>query len=469
MTRLLVVDDDDGVRTAVRRIAQASFEVSEASDAEVARKLLLCDVPDVLVTDLSMPGGSGADLAAWALARFPELAVVVVTGHATLTNFVELFRIGVADILVKPFARDDFERSLLRCLETRRLRHENATLRDEMTHADLLGEIIGESPAIQSVRQRIRDVATTDATVLVTGSSGTGKELVALAVHAASARRSGPFVVVHCGALHGGLLESELFGHVRGAFTGARGDHAGSFEEASGGTLFLDEVGTMSEGAQVRLLRVVQERRVVRVGDTRERDVDVRLVAATNADLGALVACGRFREDLHYRLDVFGIHLPDLRDRPGDVPLLASRLLAKACRRMGRSQRTLSQEAVRRLLAHDWPGNVRELENVMEAAVIAAGARTVIEADDVLGASTTASTVHLPIEGIDLSAHLASLEAEMIRQALARAGGSPARAARLLHLSRTTLARKARDLEIEARSEPPPSTRPDSLATGDTP
>ena len=357
--RVLVVDDEEAMRDIACMLLSPDFDVDSAATVDEALRKLPIQVPDVLLTDLVMPSGSGISLARRALAHLPDLAVIVMTGYGTLPDFVELLHAGVADFLCKPFSDDDLRRSLLRALETRRVRAENARLRRTLESSDPLAELVGESDGMRAVRSLVTQAAPTDATVLITGSSGTGKEVVARAIHRLSARSTAPFVAVHCGALAAGLVESELFGHSRGAFTGAQWARAGRFEEASSGTIFLDEIATMSEATQVRLLRVLQEGRVMRVGESTERPVDVRVVAATNADLSALVAAGRFRADLVFRLDVLPIHLPDFAERREDVPLLASHFVTRACRRMRRSMRTLSQDAMRRLVAHAWPGNVR--------------------------------------------------------------------------------------------------------------
>ncbi len=449
--RLLVVDDEATMRQIVRKLAEGEHEVFEAESGEAGLRMVMEVLPDLLVTDVVMPMGSGLELAREALARLPDLAVVAMTGMGTVPDFVEFFKLGVADFLTKPFSGDDLRRSLVRALETRRVRAENARLRRSVETMDPLGRIVGRSAAMTELRSQIRQVAPTDASVLVTGSSGTGKELVALAIHRLSPRAESPFVAVHSGAFAAGLIESELFGHARGAFTGAATAREGRFEQANGGTIFLDEIGTMGDGVQSRLLRVLQERTITRVGEHPVRPVDVRIVAATNADLAELVAEGKFKPDLFYRLDVVQIRVPDLAERRDDIPLLATHFVQAACVRMGRPPRTLTQRAMRRLLAHDWPGHVRELENVMESAVIAAADHEAIDDDDILlPARAQAAPPHpvLPLHGFDLDSVIAEEERRYIDAALARTNGQLSAAAALLRMNRSTLMRR-----VEERGE----------------
>jgi DNA-binding NtrC family response regulator len=426
-------------------------DVRSAGSVEEALVLLAEEPPDVMITDLVMPGEGGLALSTEALGRFPDLAVIVMSGQGSLAAFMDLFAAGVTDYLRKPFTRAELDAALTRVLASRRLRCENARLRRLTAQRGGEGELLGDSGPMRAVRERIAAVADADTLVLVTGESGTGKEVVARSLHRQGRRRSGPFIAVHCGALAPGLVESELFGHVRGAFTGARQARAGGFEQAAGGTLFLDEVGTMPETVQVGLLRVLQSHRVQRVGESADRPIDARVVAATNEDLPALVAQGRFRQDLFYRIDVLRIDLPPLRDRREDIPVLAAHALEREAQRLGRRAPTLSQAALRLLGAHDWPGNVRELENVLQRALILAGPRRVLEASD-LGLDAPRGPAppghrgldlvecsRLPPQGLDLAAHLEALERSLLEQALERAGGVHAEAARLLGLPRTTL------------------------------
>ncbi len=447
--RIVVVDDDAEVRDLIAAHLGTTHDVRLCAGSDEALQMMSEDPPDVLITDLVMPGEGGVGLVRRALARFPDLAVIAITGLGSVADFLDLFEVGIGEFVRKPFRRTDLEMAIVRAVATRRLRAENARLRSLVGCADDLPGLTGESAPIRRVKQEMRRFAATDALVLITGESGTGKELVARGIHDLSRRRPRPLVVVHCGALAESLLESELFGHARGAFTGALSARAGAFESAAGGTIFLDEIGTMPERAQVRLLRVLQERRIVRVGESVERPVDVRIIAATNVDLAALVKSGAFRSDLLHRLDVARIETPPLRARREDIPLLASRLLERHALALRRRVATLSQAATRHLLGYDWPGNVRELDNVLHRACILAAPRLLLEPADLLlpgmGLARTVSperfmeAVDLPPGGLDLVAFKNQLQAQLVQQALDRAGGSQAGAATLLGIPRTSL------------------------------
>jgi DNA-binding NtrC family response regulator len=445
--KVLIVDDEPAIRDVVREVLHATYDVAEACDAPTGLRTLQDEACDVLITDVKMPGG-GHELVQQALRGFPELAVIVISGQSTIEDFIAFLRLGVVDCLLKPFAPAELLRAVARALEMRRLRRENERLKAALpAAAGRLDALVGDSPPMLAVKERITRVAPTDTSVLITGSSGTGKELAARAIHDLSARREGPFVAVNCGALPAHLLESELFGHVRGAFTGADRTRAGRFEEAAGGTLFLDEIGTMPEAVQVRLLRALGTREMSRVGEDRVRRIDVRVVAATNSDLPDLVSSGTFREDLFYRLHVFPIRMPDLAEHMVDVPVLARHLLDDCCDRIGRPRKALSEAALRRLMDHSWPGNVRELQNAIERAVILSGEHATIEAEDVLltePSAPRARVLELPEGGVDLRRVLEQIEQDYIRQALDRTGQNRQQAARLLHMERTTLVQKLR-------------------------
>jgi transcriptional regulator with PAS, ATPase and Fis domain len=342
-------------------------------------------------------------------------------------------------------------------LEQRRLRSENAYLRAQLEERYRFEGIIGKSRAMTRLFQLLETVAATNSTVLITGETGTGKEVVSRAIHHNSPRRVHRFVALNCSAIPETLLEAELFGHVRGAFTGAVGNRQGRLEQAHRGTLFLDEVGTMSTSLQMKLLRVLQEREFERVGDSNTTKVDVRVIAATNSDLGKMVADGEFREDLFYRLNVIPVHLPALRDRKEDIPLLVQHFLEKYLPLAAGSGQarplTVAQEAMRRMMAYQWPGNVRQLENAIERAVAFSGGRMQIDVEDLPAELQSAaaevpvtSTVALPEEGMDLDAFIASIERELIERSLERTGGNKGQAARLLNLKRTTLVEKLKRL-----------------------
>ena len=378
--RVLVADDKENMRRLVARILEDTFEVEEAEDGARALALVATRSYDVVVTDIKMPGADGFELLAAVKAREPSTEVILMTGYATVPDAVRAMKLGAFDYLEKPFDPDAALAVVARAAERRRLA-EAARLAAAPGEEDSFHALVGRSPAMRAVYRLLEKAAAVDATVLIGGETGTGKELAARAIHSLSARRERRFVPVNCGALPAELVESELFGHARGAFTGAAVAKPGLFQEAQGGTLFLDEVGELPLAAQVKLNRVLQEKEVRRVGETQATPVDVRVVAATHRDLREEVRGGRFREDLFYRLNVFTVALPPLRERPEDVPLLAAHFLDKHARALRRTLRGFSPEALALLAAHAWPGNVRELENVVERAVAVAGGEVVEPAD----------------------------------------------------------------------------------------
>lgn len=437
--RILLVDDDRAFRvTTSALLRDDGYVVELAADGQEAVERLREARFDLVILDLRMPGTSGIDVVE-ALRRWGEgVAILMISGFGTVDDAVEALHTGADDFLTKPVDPALLSDRVASLLERR----------PALAPADA-GHLIGRSAAIRSVRAAIELVAPTDATVLITGETGTGKELVARAVHEASPRRAAPFMAVNCAALPDGLLESELFGHVRGAFTGATKDRAGLFRAASGGTLLLDEIGDVSPALQHRLLRVLQERELVPVGADRAVGVDVRVIAATNRDLQQEVRAGRFREDLYYRLKVFPIEIPPLRARRGDVPLLARHYLGEGPGPGGRASAECSPFAMRLLQAYDWPGNVRELFSVLESArIYSAGAR--IEAQH-LPAEVRLDGGRPRPEAPRYSARLVSGEdeAKAIRSALDDAEGVRARAAELLGMSRTSLWRKMKEHRIE--------------------
>ncbi len=366
--RVLVVDDKENMRRLVARILQDAFAVEEAEDGARALALVATRPYDVVVTDIRMPGADGFELLAAVKAREPATEVVLMTGYATVQDAVRAMKQGAFDYLEKPFDPDAALAVVTRAAEHRRL-VDAARLAVGPGEEDAFHALVGGSAPMREVYRLLEKAAAVDATVLLGGETGTGKELAARAIHFHSARRERRFVGVNCGALPAELVESELFGHVRGAFTGAAAAKAGLFEEAQGGTLFLDEVGELPLPAQVKLNRALQEREIRRVGATQPIAIDVRVIAATHRDLREEARAGRFREDLFYRLNVFAVTLPPLRERLEDVPLLAGHFLDKHARALRRTLRGFAPEAMARLLAHPWPGNVRELENVVERAV----------------------------------------------------------------------------------------------------
>ena len=445
--KVLVVDDQRNMRaTTAIVLRSAGHAVEEAVDLAAAVRRLQAEVFDVVLTDLRMPNGDGMELLREVRRMAPETQVIVMTAYGTIESAVDAIRRGAYDFLAKPFKEDELLLRVSKALEKRRLVGEVSLLSGEFRRRYGLEHIVGRSQAIQDLLERIRRVATTDATILISGESGTGKELVARALHVASRRGDRPFVPVNCAAITETLLESELFGHAKGSFTGATRARRGLFEEASGGTLFIDEIGETAPGSQAKLLRALQEGEIRRVGESTPVQVDVRVIAATNQDLRRAISERRFREDLYYRLAVVPIRIPPLRERREDVPLLAAHFLEQFGRRTG-TVKTLAADAIARLVEHSWPGNVRELENVIEhAAALAPGFE--IRASDVHiehhagpsapGARTLAAAVE--------DAERATIEAAVIRS-----GGDLARVARELGVSATTLWRKMKRLGIEAR------------------
>ncbi len=379
--RVLVVDDKENILKLFARILGDGYELTTAADGGRAIALVASQPFDVVVTDLRMPGADGFEVLRAVKARAPETEVVMMTAYATVADAVEAMRQGAYDYLQKPFDPDDASLVVARALERKQLREQAATLRREVEGVYSFHSLVGKSARMREVYTLLEQASRLDITVLLHGETGTGKELAARAVHYHSARKERRFVAVNCGALPAELVESELFGHARGAFTGAAGMKRGLFEEAEGGTIFLDEIGDLPLPTQVKLNRALQEKEIRRVGDTEAIKTNVRVIAATHRDLKAEVQAGRFREDLYYRLNVFPVVLPPLRDRREDVPLLASHFLEKHARMLGRPQTAFDAEALRALTGYRWPGNVRELENAVERAVAVAQGGEILARD----------------------------------------------------------------------------------------
>jgi len=367
--RVLVVDDKENILKLFARILGDGYEVTTAADGGRAISLIGAQAFDVVVTDLKMPGADGFEVLRAVKARAPETEVVMMTAYATVADAVEAMKQGAYDYLQKPFDPDDASLVVARALERKRLKEQAASLRQVVEGIHAFHNLVGKSERMREVYQLLEQASGLDITVLLTGETGTGKELAARAVHYHSARKERRFVPVNCGALPGELVESELFGHAKGAFTGALGMKRGLFEEAEGGTIFLDEIGDLPLPMQVKLNRALQEKEIRRVGDTAAIRTNLRVIAATHRDLKAEVAAGRFREDLFYRLNVFPVTLPPLRERREDIPLLAAHFLEKHARVLGRPSSGFDPDALRALTGYPWPGNVRELENAVERAV----------------------------------------------------------------------------------------------------
>jgi len=452
---LLLVEDEAAYRAVVaERLTEIGYKVAQAGTGEEALERLSGFAFDILLTDLRLPGVDGRHVLDEAFSRYPDIIAVVITGFGTVKEAVEVTRLGAEGFITKPFQFEELVHVLQTAVEKRRLRAENAYLREQLRGRFHLGGIIGQTPIILKLLELLETVAATSSTVLVTGETGTGKELAARAIHDASPRRMQKFVAINCSAIPETLLEAELFGHVRGAFTGAIANRQGRVEQAHRGTLFLDEVGTMSPALQVKLLRVLQSREFERVGDSQTIKVDVRVIAATNSDLKQMVAVGTFREDLFYRLNVIPVHVPALRDRRPDIPVLAQHFLDRLTRDTpARGRVTLAQDAQQALMAFNWPGNVRQLENVMERAFALSPGRAQIEVDDLpeelrsRPIVTSAEALTIGDEGIEFDRLVGDFERELIRRALDKSGGNKRHAADLLHIKRTTLIEKLKRLE----------------------
>ena len=445
---ILFVDDEAALRALMaERLRERGFEVVEAESGEKALDLLDQFAFDIIITDLRMPGIDGGRVIEAAVGRYPGIVAIVITGYGTVKDAVDAIKRGASDFIAKPFQFDELIHVLQKALEQRRLTSENAYLRSQLEERYQFGGILGRSRPMQALFQLLETVARSSSTILITGETGTGKEVVARAIHHNSPRRPHRFVALNCSAIPETLLEAELFGHVRGAFTGAVGTRQGRFEQAHKGTLFLDEVGMMSVALQMKVLRALQEREFERVGDSQTVKVDVRVIAATNSDLSRMVAEGTFREDLYYRLNVIPIALPPLRERRDDIPILAKHFLDKFA--PGGAMH-VSQSAMRALMAYQWPGNVRQLENAVERAVALGAGRLEIDSADLppevqaTPQATPAPFVDFPEEGLDLPGYLASIERDLIHRALDRTLGNRNKAADLLRIKRTTLVEKLR-------------------------
>jgi DNA-binding NtrC family response regulator len=455
LKHLLIVDDEEALREAVaERLAESGFSVQQAASGEQALDRLADFAFDILLTDLRLPGIGGREVLEAALERYPDLIAIVITGYGTVQDAVNAIKQGAADFITKPFQFDELLHVIESALEQRRLRSENAYLRAQLEERYRIDGIVGRSRVMRDLFQLLETVAQSASTVLITGETGTGKELAAKAIHHNSPRRAQRFVALNCSAIPETLLEAELFGHVRGAFTGAVATRQGKIEQAHKGTLFLDEIGTMSPALQAKLLRVLQEREVEKVGDSHPIKVDVRVIAATNSDLERMVGEGAFRGDLFYRLAVIPVHLPALRDRRDDIPLLVRHFIERFCRDQipTRVPPAFSQDAMRRLMAYPWPGNVRQLENVVERALALAPGRAQIELHDlppdIQGRSDVAGPeMWMPEGGMDLESYISGVELSLIRQSLERTNGNKRRAAELLRIKRTTLVEKLKRLE----------------------
>lgn len=454
--KVLIVDDEKSMRlTLSMLLKRRGYAVDEAATVREAVRRIEREVYDLVVTDLRLSDGDGLELLRETKRISPETEVIILTAFGSIESAVEAIRLGAFDYLTKPIEPDDLLLHVRKAIEHKRLRNAVQNLRSQVKERYKLGNIIGKSAAMQRIFEMITVVSKTDTTVLIQGESGTGKELVAKAIHTHSHRANGPFVAVNCGAIPEPLFESELFGHVRGAFTGASYNRKGLFEEADGGTIFLDEVSEIPHSLQVKLLRVLEEKQIRRVGSNETIPIDVRVIAATNKDLKTLVDEGKFRDDLFYRLNVVMIELPLLKDRPDDILPLAEHFLERFSAKLGKEISEISPEARRMLLSYDWPGNVRELENVIERAVL-------LSQDRIIGPDDLPETIHKSsgdvvfkfiVEGLEAGYTLRDLERRYIEAVLWRNRGNRSKTAEQLGIGRNTLWRKIKEYGIEIPEE----------------
>jgi two-component system, NtrC family, response regulator AtoC len=451
MRRVLVVDDEENIRLVLRTLLKKQgYEVEVADGGESALSALESFDPDVILTDVRMPRMGGLDLLATLKAKQHPATVIVMSAYGNVDMAIEAIKAGAYDYVGKPFKPDEVVLALRKAEERETLRRENRALREQIHKDNRFESILAKSREMLEIFRTITKIADFKTTVLITGESGTGKELVARAIHARSNRKAMPFVAVNCGAIPENLLESELFGHKRGAFTDASSDRRGLFEESTGGTLFLDEIGELPNNLQVKLLRALQEDSIRRLGDPRDIKVDVRIIAATHRDVAADVKAGRFREDLFYRIHVLSIHVPPLRERREDINLLIDHFLMRNNARLGTGIRGLSPEVRRLLLEYSWPGNVRELENTIERAMVLAETDRIEEADlpERIREALDPVQVQLATGELSIKKTTAAIEQILIRRALQKTKGNRTRAADLLEISHRALLYKIKDYLI---------------------
>lgn len=454
---VLVVEDDPELRPLIAESLEAAgFAAAESADAADAEARLEGFAYDALVVDLSLPDGNGMQVLGNALDRYPAIRAVVITGFGGVEEAVQAIRRGAVDFLIKPFQLSQLGRSLQQAIDQARLQRQNAELRAQLRDRFRFDNVIGSHSSMRALFSTLELVAPMNSTVLIHGETGTGKELIARTIHHNSPRADQRFVAFNSAAIPEGLAEAELFGHVKGAFTGAVASRVGRFELANRGTLFIDEVSSMSLPLQAKLLRALQEKEVERVGESRPVSLDLRVVAATNADLRKMVKAGTFREDLFYRLNVIPITLPPLRQRREDIPLLAQHFVRKSCQENGVPQKRIGQDTLRALMAYEWPGNIRQFENAIEHAVAmsvtAEEIRPSALPQDIRENSESRglTDLNIPDEGLNFTSVVSQLERELILRCLEKTGGNKRQAARLLQLSRTTFIDKMQRLNVAA-------------------
>ena len=445
-TKILLVDDEvDLLRGYHKFLTAEGYAVVTAASGQEGMVRFEADAPDVTVLDLKMPGMDGMAVLNRILTRDPDAAVIVFTGHGSIDKAVAALKAGASDFIQKPFDLAAFAIAIEQALKTRRLKAENRALKQVLATQPRFENIIGKSEAMARVFERMQKVSDLDAHVLITGESGTGKELVAHGIHAHSRRRAKPFVALNCGGLPDHLVESELFGHVKGAFTDARQDRTGLIEHARGGTFFLDEIGDLPMPLQVKFLRVLEDHQIRKVGSNREVEIDIRLICATHRDLKELIETGAFREDLFYRINTIEIHLPALRQRPGDIELLATHFLTEFAGDQGKAMTDISPDALAVLRAYFWPGNVRELMHVMEQVVALSDSEVIQIADlpEVVSRAVPPAEVGGPLQ-----ARVAAYEKQVIRDALEQYAGNITQTAKALGLTRSGLQKKIARLGV---------------------
>ena len=451
MRRVLVVDDEENIRLVLRTLLKKhGYDVEVADGGGAALAALEAFDPDVILTDVRMPRMGGLDLLGALKAKQHPATVIVMSAYGNVDLAIEAMKAGAYDYVSKPFKPDEIVLALRKAEERETLRRENRALKEQIQKENQFESILAKSAEMVAIFKTVSKIADYKTTVLITGESGTGKELVARAIHTRSSRKAAPFVAINCGAIPENLLESELFGHKKGAFTDANADRRGLFEEATGGTLFLDEIGELPLSLQVKLLRVLQEEHIRRLGDTKDVKVDVRIIAATHRDLTADVKAGRFREDLFYRIHVLSIHIPPLRNRREDVSLLIDHFVTRNNARLGTSIRGVSTESRKLLLEYSWPGNVRELENTIERAMVLAEA-DVLQLGDLperIRDALDPVQVHLASGELSVKKTTAAIEQILIRRALQKTKGNRTRAADLLEISHRALLYKIKDYKI---------------------
>ncbi len=443
MVKILIIDDEKSILDLLSVVfKKKGYRVKTSLSAKTALELIDKEEFDLILTDIKLPQMSGMKILKYVKEKYPAMPVVMITAYGTIKQAIEALKMGAMDYIVKPFNMEELKIIVAQGLENRRIQQENVLLKKDLEEKYGMNNMVGKSKKMLEVYNLIEKIAVTDSTVLISGESGTGKEIAARAIHFHSRRRERPFVSINCGALPENLLESELFGHVKGSFTGAIANKKGMFETAEKGTLFLDEVGEMSPWTQVKLLRTLQDRKVRRVGGTEEFPIDVRIIGATNQDLKKRIEEGKFREDLFYRLNVISLELPPLRDRKEDIPLLVSHFLSKYCDKMGRDMKRMAPRVMKVFESYSWPGNVRELENSIERIIAIEERETITESslpEELVSPQREQDRGYEVKPGFDLNTTLDDISRNFVQQALQRTNGNLKETATLLGINYRSL------------------------------